>query len=203
MKISQFTSNINNKGILRSNKYLANITLHPDHYLRKNDNYFDASLFQIRCDTIKLPGMNFASADGSPRLGYGPKEKHPYSIIFDELSLTFMVDSSSKIHRMLYDWVNCIVNFQGKGATDVRSKNGPVKSAAAYEVGYRDSYASTLEIDIYKDHGNDGEHVKSMTAIAYNAFPMGFPSVGLNWDSSEILKLNIPFSYTDYTVKYY
>jgi hypothetical protein len=144
--------------------------------------------------------VSLASADGPPRLGYGPIEKHPYNAIFEDISLTLIVDANSRIHKMLYSWVNFIVNFRSsKGLT---TAGGTTNSSAAYEVGYRDRYAVEMNIEVYKDSGQN-THDKSMTYTLYNAFPMGFPSNGLNWNEGDILRLNIPFAYTDYSVEYH
>lgn len=199
--IKDFTSSINTAGVLKTNKYIATVTLGKDHYLRGFLNQNDERLFSIRCDSIQLPGVSLASADGPPRLGYGPVEKHPYSANFDDMSLTFIVDADSRIHRMLYNWVNAIVNFQSFGGDNLTQANGPTK-ASAYEVGYRNKYAAELQVDVYRDTGKNTNQ-KSMTFKAYKAFPMAFPSSGLNWNEGELLKLNIPFAYTDYSIKYF
>ena len=197
MNIKQFTASINNKGVLKNNKYLVTIGFAPGHYL--NNSQVDLRLLQARCDTIALPGVGFASADGPPRLGYGPVEKHPYSVSFEDIALTFIVDAGSAVHKALYNWANVVVNYKDTGgAMKLGTKTSPGSGKhKAYEVGYRDNYAATLTIDVYKDTG-----VKAMTFIAYNAFPMGFPSSGLSWAEGDILKINIPFAYTDYTVTY-
>jgi hypothetical protein len=41
-----------------------------------------------------------------------------------------------------------------------------------------------------------------MTFEAYKAFPMALPQIGMNWAEGDILRLPIPFAYTDFTVKY-
>lgn len=195
MNIKEFTSSVNKRGILKNNKYLVTMGFGKDHYLNGRGN--ELKLLQSRCDSVSLPGVAFASADGPPRLGYGPMEKHPYATNFEDLSLTFMVDAGSEVHKTLFDWVNVIVNFkQAQGASVLNKKQGPMK-AFAYEVGYRDSYAATLQVNVYKDTGQ-----KAMSFIAYNAFPMAFPSAGLNWNEGDLLRLTIPFTYTDYDVRY-
>lgn len=199
MKLNQFISNINSRGVLKSNKYFATISFPRDHYLTKRRNAKtndEIDLFRIRCDSVNLPGMSFLSADGPPRLGYGPIEKHPYGVMMDDISLSFIVDARSNIHKLFFDWVNCIVNFQGYGASSLRQKTGPI-GTKAYEVGYRDKYAATLNVYIYKDDGN-----LSMTYTIYNAFPMAMPSVQMNWNNSDNLRITIPFAYTDYMVEH-
>jgi hypothetical protein len=205
--IRDFTSSINRRGVLKNNKYLAIISFGNGHYLRSRANSNldnETDLISIRCDSVQLPGLSIASADGPPRLGYGPIQKHPYNVNFEDINLTFIVDANSRVHKMLYDWVNCIVNIKGFGGTNVTDNTNNIsgKTWSAYEVGYKDKFSATLQIEVYKDSGEDGKHEKTMTFTAYNAFPMAFPSVGLNWNEGDILRLNIPFSYTDYRVDY-
>ena len=195
MSISSFRSSINNKGILKTNRYEARFSFGKDHYLAKSP-YIDQRLLNIRCDSATLPGVTLASADGPPRLGYGPVEKRPYVPLFDELTLTFMLDAGSQVHKIIYEWLNCVVNTEGKGASTLNTARANTK-AVAYEVGYRDYYDSILELLVYNDTGR-----RTMTFTAYNVFPMAFPQVAMNWNEGDILRLSIPFAYTDFTVNY-
>lgn len=197
MNIKNFTSSINRKGILKNNRFEAQFDFGQNSYL-SNSRALDGGLMTIRCDSATVPGLTFASADGPPRLGYGPVEKHPYSPMFEDLTLTFMIDAGSQIHKMFYDWVGCIVNFEGYGSKTLNtaSTKNPTK-AVAYEVGYRDKYAATLTVRVYRETGE-----LSMTFVAYNAFPMGMPQMNMNWNEGDILRLSIPFAYTDFTVDY-
>jgi hypothetical protein len=202
--LKDFTSSINSRGVLKTNKYIALISFGSNHYMSSRPgavNSDDANLFSVRCDSVQLPGMSIASADGPPRLGYGPVQKHPYNISFEDISLTFIVDANSRVHKMLYDWTNCIVNYNGGGGKNLTGAIGPI-GANAYEVGYKNKFATNLIIEVYRDDGQNGLNNKAMTYTAFDAYPMAFPSVGLNWTDGEILRLNIPFSYTDYSIQY-
>lgn len=206
INIKQFTTEINNRGVLKNNKYLVHILFPQGHYLANRKN--EMRTLQIRCDAVSLPGVQFASADGPPRLGYGPMERHPYNVMFNEMNLSFIVDASSEVHKTLYDWSNCIVNYKAKGASSLFTPDGPVRGSdsnnkwVAYEVGYRDQYAATIQVEVFKDSGNNGQFFRSMTVTAFNAFPMGMPSVGMDWNASDIVKLKVPFVYTDYQIDY-
>jgi hypothetical protein len=197
MDIKRFTASINNKSVLKNNRFEAQFGFADDSYMG-GSRALDGNMLTLRCDSATLPGVTFASADGPPRLGYGPIEKHPYNPMFDDLSLTFMVDAGSQIHKMFYDWVSCIVNFEGYGASTVdrRSSKSPTP-AQAYEVGYRDKYACTLTLRVFST-----TDARTMTFTAYNVFPMALPQVGMNWGEGDILRLNIPFAYTDFVVDY-
>lgn len=197
MDIRRFTASINEKSVLKNNRFEAEFSFTGDSYMRDSPA-LDGTMLRLRCDSATLPGVSFASADGPPRLGYGPAEKHPYNPMFDDLSLTFMVDAGSKIHKMFYDWVSSVVNFEGYGARtlDKPSTRNPTV-AQAYEVGYRDKYSCILTLKVFNTSGT-----QTMTFLAYNAFPMALPQVGMNWSEGDILRLTIPFAYTDFTVNY-
>ena len=212
--LTDFMSSINNDGIMKANKHTVTIAFNQlgrgsvAHYMASRnygavDVNKEKDLFTLRCEGITLPSVYLASADGPPRLGYGPMERRPYGVNFEDMVLTFLVDAESRVHRMIYDWVNCIVNFQGRGGVDLFSRSGPAGSHVAYEVGYNDNYAATIETTIYQQGGTEGgDKLKAMKVTAYNAFPMAFPQIQMDWEMHEPVRIQIPFAYTDYSIKY-
>jgi hypothetical protein len=197
-KISNFTAEINKGGVLQPNRYLVTFML-P----KALQNSSVSDILTLRCESAQMPGLILASADGPPRMGYGPSEKNPYNAIFDDINLIFTLDKAAKVHKVFYDWFNIIVNYQSEGLQTMQS-NGDTSIAAStdwapYEVGYKDDYVTTLNIEVY-----DMNDKKIMSAIAYRAFPKGMQSVDLAWaNDSDIIKLPISFTYTDYKMKYY
>lgn len=195
--INEFRTSIDKQGILRSNKYFVEFAL-PE-YLRNSYSDDDKRLMSLRCENVAIPGMSFLSTDSQPRFGYGPVEKMPYVPGFDPISLTFILDSKNKIYKLFYDWTSAVVGFNGKAGTNLR--NGTRKP---YEVGYKNKYKTDLIIRVY-----DGNKAKDTSPTAgkevmlvklYAAFPMGLPSTPLAWDSTDAMKLSIPFSYTDFEI---
>lgn len=228
--IKNFLAEINTGGILKSNKYLAEIHFPPEHYLNRRavgDSEMTRRL-ALRCDSVTLPGINFATIEAGPRMGYGPMVRMPYNITTDEMTMTFIVDSNSHVHKTFYDWSNSIVNFQGKGARSVRNANMRLMNGLnhkAYEVGYHDQYRVDIEISIYQTGGGGvsvpsqfgspefftGTDVnsalgasikKAMKIHVYDAVPLSFPQVQMNWEDHQPIKLTIPFTYTDFSIEY-
>lgn len=196
--INDFKASINTRGILRSNKYLVSFKI-PE-YLQGRYTTDDQRLISIRCESVSLPGFSFLSADGPPRYGYGPVEKNPYVPGFDGLSLTFILDSKNRIYELFYDWTMSIVNYDGRGGTNMR--NGT--SWKPYEVGYKSLYQTDLNISVYDGNKSETSTSESgnlvMNAKVYAAFPMGIPSNPLSWESTDAMKLTIPFAYTDFRI---
>jgi len=196
-KIGEFISSINNAGVVRNNRFIVEFTL-PD-YLQSNGSQYGGNLVSLRCEAAQFPGTSFQSIDGQLRLGYGPIESIPYGIAYDDISLTFLMDGKSRIHKLFYDWTNTIVNFQGsRGQKDWTNKNNRNTGAAAYEVGYKSKYCTDLKITVY-----DPQDKAIMYVNVYKAFPKQLPAVDLQWASTdELVKMTIPFTYTDFDVVY-
>ena len=68
MNIRNFTASINDKGVLKNNRFEAQFGFGFDSYM-SSSSALDSGLITIRCDSATLPGVSFASADGPPRLG--------------------------------------------------------------------------------------------------------------------------------------
>ena len=214
--IAAFSSNIVKKGVLRNNKYDINFV--PPTYLTTNKSQIYTHgiggagnselnrMISLRCENVNLPGVNLASADGPPRYGYGPTQKNPYGVMFNEMSITFMIDKDGDIHKFFYEWLNTIVNFNGHGGARLRDSIGPVGKMKTYEVGYKDSFSTDIKINVYNDDASTSDlktlH-KVMTVTAYRAFPMSLPTLPVSWNDGEVMILTIPFAYTDFAIDYY
>lgn len=214
-KIGDFMSEIGSSGVLRTNRFLVSFT--APYYLRQAGRRTSAGFLDkdgsggsnlermsLRCESVQMPGMSFATIDGPPRPGYGPIESIPYNTIFDDITLTFVVDARSDVHRFFYKWMNSVVNFTSKGQSKLKDAIGPVSGMKTYEVGYKDNYVTDLTIDVYDAAGRNGTSVKVMSAKVYRAFPKVLPTFDLAWGSNDdVVKLSIPFTYTDFDVQYF
>lgn len=201
-KIGQFVSEIQTGGVLRTNRFL--VTFNAPAYLQGDPGATNDTM-TIRCESVQMPGLSFASIDGPPRPGYGPIESTPFSIAFDDITLTFIVDARGDVHKFFYRWFNSIVNFHSRGQKSLKEAYGPVRGMKTYEVGYKDSYSTDLNITVYDTSDNKGGvGRKIMTAKVYRAFPKLLPSFDLSWGSNdEFVRLAIPFTYTDFEVEYF
>jgi hypothetical protein len=201
-KLSQFRSEIESRGVMRTNTF--NVTFAPPASLRSDASIMDR--MTLRCESVQLPGMGFATIDGPPRFGYGPIEAIPYGAVFDDITCTFLVDARGEVHRFFYRWMNTIVNFQSRGQSNLTGSLGPLTNMAAYEVSFKDNIVTDLTIDVYDTgvESNGSEKGKKvMSAKVYRAFPKLLPSLDMSWNSTdEFVRLSIPFNYTDFEVSY-
>lgn len=187
--IADFRASIDNQGVLKNNRHLVSIPM-PNVVQDKTVG----QLLTLRCESATIPGIDLASADGPPRFGYGPTQKHPYNASFGDISLSFLVDKDSKVHQFFYQWVTGIVNTNSRGGTDM---NVQTNGKYPYESAYKDDYSVRLTIDLYND-----EAAKAFSVIVYQAFPSSLPSVSTSWSDTDLIKISVPFAFTDFEIIY-
>ena len=201
-KLSNFKQEIHNNGILRNNRYL--VSFNAPLYLASEPGMEKLTL---RCESAQMPGVTFATIDGAPRFGYGPIESNPYGVIFDDATLTFLLDAKANIHNFFYKWSNSIVNYQSRGQTALKDAYGPVKGMKTFEVGYKDKYVTDITITVYSDSSTGKgttDMKKVMETKLYRAFPKNLPQFDLSWNTTnDMIRLPISFNYTDFSTKYF
>lgn len=191
--INRFRADINNRGVLRNHQFDVGINLSSSHYLRPN--YKDTDLVAIRCEATSIPGMSLATIDGQPKYGYGPMETFPYSMMYDQINLTFLLDKNSFLHKFFYDWLQCIVNFDNSKGLDSRSS---LNNFRTYEVGYKSRYIADLVLNVYNEAN---QRVQKVTML--RAFPKAINQIDVGWENTDsLMKLMIPFTFREFTIDY-
>lgn len=187
--IKDFTSDIRTRGVVRTNSFLAYIL--PPKGLRSV--YKDTKDFIIRCDSASIPSASFLNYE-LYRYGFGIQESAPYSVQFEPINLSFIMDSQAEIYTFFYRWMNTIVNYNTKKGINV-----PIQSPnhKPYEVGYKDDYATTVRVAVFN------EKDKNIIEITLtDAFPMSISEIQMNWAAeNEIVRINVPMYYRDFTIK--
>lgn len=187
--ISDFTSDIRTRGVVRTNSFLAYIV--PPRGLR--NKYGDTKKFIIRCDSASIPSASLINHE-LYRYGYGVQESAPYSLQFEPINLSFIMDSQAEIYTFFYRWMNTIINYN-TGSRGINSVNAP--GHYAYEVGYKSDYATQVRVAVYN------EKAQNIIQITLNdAFPTSISEIQMNWaDDNQIVKINVPMYYRDFSIE--
>lgn len=184
--INDFTSDIRTRGIVRTNSFLAYIV--PPVGLQAK--YKDTKNFIIRCDSASIPSASFLNYELF-RYGYGIQESAPYSVQFEPINLSFIMDSQAEIYTFFYRWMNIIVNYNTRNNLNSPTKHLP------YEVGYKSDYKSTVRVVVYNEKA---QNIIEITL--YDAFPMSISEIQMNWAAeNEIVKINVPMYYRDFSIQ--
>lgn len=193
--INRFKADINNRGVLRNHHFDVSIDLPASHYIK--GLYTNTDLVAIRCEAASIPGMSLATIDGQPKYGYGPMETFPYSVMYDQISLTFLVDKNSWLHKFFYDWLSCIVNFVNTNGLDAELSHG-FSRFRTYEVGYKSRYQANLVLNVYNEAGQRVQKV-----VMQRAFPKAINQIDVGWENTDsVMKLMIPFTFREFYIDY-
>ena len=160
---------------------------------------------ELLCDSAVLPGSSFATHE--PTNDYaGVTERMAYRRMYDgTLDLSFMVDRNYNVIEMLDGWLDFI---SGVGITGSRQsyKSRHVNYRMTYPEQYRtELYLTKFEKDVsYPDEFSNTvarstpERPKQLLYTFVGAFPSSVTSTPVSYGPSDILRVNVSFSYMRY-----
>jgi hypothetical protein len=205
--INSFKAEINKNDMLPTHSYLvtfapfrlgfeANVPL--TEFVKNNSDKLI-----LRCESAVLPTVQVLEEENVRRYGYGPVEKVPYGMQFNDLTLTWLVDKRSELIEFFYQWMNTIVFYETKGNSQMffTERDGLELNARpglndylGYEVGYKDEYTCPL----VRIHVYDRELYTVTEYILYDVFPMNIQSQNLAYaQENEVQKLTVTFAFTN------
>ena len=138
-----------------------------------------------------LPGSSFADVEVSGDR-QGITERMPFKRIYDDVTITFMVDRNYKVLKYFEAWLQLINplhgDVDGKARNQVMTLNYPKKYKCNMSV-----------VKFNKDYFRRGG------AYVYYCFirswPLSISSIPVNYDSGSVLKLNVTFRYERYVME--
>jgi hypothetical protein len=157
----------------------SNILISPPAKLKATDPRYIA----LRCEALSLPGMAFTTDSEHRRYGVGPIDKVACQPMFDPVSMSFLVDRDGATHHFFNEWMMLIGNFDST-------------LNKAYEASYQQDYVSDVYIGVFDERLN-----QVMEYRLLNAFPQSIAEVGMNWGSTEPIRLNVTFNYREYRMR--
>ena len=152
--------------------------------------FVDEDLGLYASDAV-LPGSSFADVEVSGDR-QGITERMPFKRIYDDVTLTFMVDKDYKVLKYFEAWMQLINPLHGD--IDGKAHN------QVMTLNYPKDYKCTMSIVKFnKDYFRRGG------AYVYYCFvrswPLSISSVPVNYDSGSVLKLNVTFRYERYVME--
>lgn len=144
----------------------------------------------LQCSEASLPGSSLATFEINND-HHGVTERHAYRRIFDErIDLTFYVDADNYLPiRTFESWIGGIMGGNSKDG-------GLADSNYYYTTIYPKDYRRPLYITKFeRSYGRDGSNIK-YTFV--DAFPISISAMPVSYDSSNLLKCTVGFTYLRY-----
>lgn len=144
---------------------------------------YEDSEMRFKCESIEFPGRSAQTTDYRQ---YGTLQKIAYNTIYQDLTMSVLVSSGYKEVEYFNGWFDAVV---GKHRTNRFEAPGPT-SSIGFDVNYFDEYRSSLNIIAYDQTGNVTRNVKLI-----DAYPIIINPIALNWNSNDIVRLNVTMTY--------
>ena len=175
---------------------------------------FDDVMFL--CAATQLPGKRITTTDLKP-YGYGQTIKMPYDVMYDEVELTFYVDSKRAASLHLFEkWMSLVVGASGTGADgklDRTNLNGHrLFPKNKMQVAYKKDYIKDVTIYVLNqivgtevvedaDSATESASMALIQCTLIDAYPIQMAPVQLDWgDGDEFVRINVTFAFR--TVEY-
>jgi hypothetical protein len=149
-------------------------------------------LIQLSCSEASLPGSSLATNEINNDYT-GVTERHAYRRLYDDRSdFTFYVDKEHRIIDFFENWISYVVNESDLEAQQNRTYNYRVNFPQG-PTGYQTDnlFITKFERD-YKG--------RPLTYKFMNAYPISINSMPVSYDSSQLLKCTVSFTYSRYVI---
>ena len=150
------------------------------------------------CDTV-LPGSTLSTHDINNDFT-GVTERHAYRRLYDDrIDLTFYVDAEKYLAIKFFEtWIKYIANEQ-VAAGDAPGVN---REDYSYAFRYPDDYVGSLKIIKFERTGKGNAYNGAQLVYNFvNAFPIAINSMGVSYESSQLLKCTVSFTYLRYYIE--
>lgn len=159
-------------------------------------NYTDSQdeFISLSCSEASLPGSSLATHEINNDYT-GVTERHAYRRQYDDrASFTFYVDHDYEIIYYFENWMSYVVNEQITNSDTL----GPGVKNLNYS--YRVNFPKDYQTSIYVRKFEKDYTGRSLEYQFLNAFPISIDSMPVSYDSSQLLKCTVSFTYSRYII---
>ena len=147
-------------------------------------------LIELSCSEASLPGSSLATTEINNDYT-GVTERHAYRRLYDDRSdFTFYVDKNYYIIDYFENWISFIC-----GENDI------IKQQEDRTFNYRFKFPDDYKTDNLYITKFDRDYIgKPLTYKFVNAYPISINSMPVSYDSSQLLKCTVSFTYSRYVI---
>jgi hypothetical protein len=142
-------------------------------------------LLTLSCSDASLPGSTLATHELNNDVT-GVTQRHAYRRLYDDRAdFTFYVDTNYRQIRIFERWMRFI-------SGEPNEKERPIR------MQYPTSYKRTIYITKFERDLQTSTPSQAMTYTFFNAFPVSIGSMPVSYESSQLLKVTVSFTYDRY-----
>jgi len=160
--LNEFISLVKSEGLSRTNRYRVDIP-----------GIGDSRRVSLLCSEAQLPGIAYSTAQLRQ---YGEQRESPYEKMYENVNLTFLVDTSMSVKKYWDEWMNLIQN------------------PSTRDFNYYKNYTTTIKVTVL-----DTEDVERYSVKLFEAYPKSISSVSLSYESKDVMKITVGIVYKYWT----
>lgn len=182
--------------VARDNLFRVELRIPPS--LLEYQHASSTTFLSLYADATNLPGLTLMLTE-TDRYGTGMIQRSATGIQHGVIQTTFIGDAQGFIHQFFYRWFDNIVRFSyGPNEGTWSSITSNSTKFRGYEVAYRNTYTTTMDIVVYDEASNE---IKRITLD--NVFPISIGEIQLNWASeNSLIRIPITFSYDKFRYQF-
>ena len=166
--LSKFISQIKEGGLARSNRFTVELTIPSG----MPNLYKEFDIVHLFCEQATLPGIAVVT---QPIRTYGEIREMVSDRTFENITLTFLVDSKMLVKKVFDEWMSIVINPSTRLA------------------GYYDQYATTMIISI-----QDTQNRTTYECELWEAYPKSVQAISLDNNSKDVMRLAVTFAYKNH-----
>ena len=165
------------------------------------DGSEDQDVLNLRCSEASLPGSNLATLE-TTNTYHGVTERHAYRRVYDDrLQLTFYVDAEKYLAiRFFESWIDGIMLQDTDNANPPLAGKSPIDSTYTYRSRYSENYVSPQGLRVRKFEKDFDVSNSILEYTFINSYPFSISAIPISYESSDLLKCTVSFSYLRYVV---
>lgn len=195
--IEQFTSQIDDRGLQKNNKFIVQFT--PPSFILNNvtgggvgDAVATFNDLRFWCEGAAIPGVQIAQRQVL-HYGYGPVKKRPFAPVFNDMTFVFIGDGQTINWGIFQNWVNTVNMFDARFGV-----NPQQQTIAPFEIFYPIDYKTDVRVIAYQERSVYPED-QTMNIVLRDAFPHTIQDLPLSWaDNNTIMRIPVTFTFTDW-----
>lgn len=147
---------------------------------------------EFMCHSASLPGISLQT-DEALYKGYGNITKHPYATVFQDVNLSFIVDSSGEVYKYFHGWISNIVNFN-----DQKNVDNQTDGLNISHYNFPDEYSAITEI-----YHLDDREKQIVKYSLFRSYPLSVGDIQVAWENSnQIARLPVVMTFQSWSSEY-
>lgn len=169
------------------------------NYAGAKYNAINTEYIQLLCCEASLPGSTLATHEITNDF-HGVTQKNAYRKLYDDrLDFTFYVDRDYTTIKFFEGWMSYIVSESVSGE---HGSPGFMEPNYFYRMNYPKDYkCDTLYITKFEKDTGRPDSGPTLEYQFFEAFPIAINSIPISYESSQLLKVTVSFSFTKFLIK--